>query len=36
MSEYRKNTQFLEMIHEVSILHGTKGQCFWEVPFQLR
>ena len=28
MSECSKNTQFLEMIHQESILHDKKGQCF--------
>ena len=28
MSKYKKNTQFLLMIHQVSIFHNTKGQCF--------
>ena len=35
MSKYKKNTQFLEIINQESILHDTKGQCFWQVSFQL-
>ena len=35
MSEYGKNAQILEMIHQETILHDTKGQRFWQVSFQL-
>ena len=34
-SDYKKNIQLLEIIHQVRILHNTKDHCFWQIFFQL-